>query len=129
MKEIKITIPDNLTPEAEAILIGKKLIQKALSGTGTSQDTKRIGDEVKIIYPDTMIKVIRVNEEKPVVLCTCSICNTEYQSDAAKYYFTNYGGNVRKLPVCSEACVSIVVNSFPGRTAAKKKDLKHFRYY
>jgi hypothetical protein len=128
MKPIIVKVPDNLTPLQEALAVSKKLTQKALSGSG-SAIKNRIGDEINIIEPEQQIIIQRVNKEKPIEFCKCSVCHTEYQSNLAAYYFTNYGGSVRKMPVCSPECVSIMVSAFPGRIADNKKKLIPVRFF
>lgn len=128
-KEIKIQMPDNLSEEQEAIFISKNIIQKALSVSASSKSRPRIGNEITITEPETIIRVTRVSKEKPIEFCKCPVCSTEYQSNMATPYFTNYGGNIRKMATCSKECVSVMVAAFPGRTAATKSGLTPLRRF
>lgn len=114
-KEIKIQIPDDLSKAEEIIAIAKGLARKALSDNPRTPKSKRIGNEVSVLETEFTIKVERVSKEKPIELCKCSLCGTEYQSSLAKSAYTNYGGPIRQLFYCSTACVDIVVSAFPER--------------
>lgn len=123
MAKIVVKIPDNLTKEQEIIAIAKKLHQKNVSGRGTNREQLKIGTEVKVLETETEILIQRVSHEKPIEFVNCPVCTINYQSNTASYYFTNYGGNVRKNPVCSKKCVQTMVDAFPGRVSANKKKL------
>lgn len=128
-KDIIIKIPDDLTPEQEAIAIVKKMRQKLLSSVGRNKEQKRIGTEINIIHPETDIKIIRQSKEKPIKFCKCNVCNKDYQSDKAVYAYTNYGGVPRKIATCSPQCVNDLVAFSPDRISASKKSLKPLRFF
>lgn len=129
MKEIIIKIPEGLTKAEEGVLIGKALIKRALTSSGRNAEQKRIGTEISIVETESRIIVQRTSNEKIIEFILCPICNTEYQSNTAKYYYTNYGGTVRKNATCSNECVKMVTDLFPGRTSAHKKNLKTLKFY
>jgi hypothetical protein len=129
MKKIIISIPDNLTPLQEAAAIAKKMTQKALSGSSMNKGRARIGTEIKIKDLETEIVIKRVSSEPIIEMVECPVCNGEYQNNTAKFYYTNYGGNVRKKPVCSDICVNAMCDAFPGRISANKTALKAVRLF
>lgn len=129
MKKIEIKIPDDLTPEQEAVAISKKLMQKAIGNSPKNKDQKLIGSGLTITDLQTQITITRVSKEKPITLCTCSVCGTQYQSNLAAYYWHNYGGNPKKIAVCSEVCKSFVIELLRGRAAATKNKLTPIRFY
>lgn len=124
MKTIKISIPDNLSEEKEVFAIAKKLQQKALSGNAKNKDVLRIGDNVDFKELQTQIIITRVSSEKPIEMVTCNVCNCEYQSNTAKYYFHNYGGKPQKRAVCSTECQNFMVENFGVRVAKSKSKLQ-----
>lgn len=129
MPDITIKIPDNLTSLEEAALIAKKLTQKALSGSARGSKN-RIGTEIKIIEQKTNIVIERVNKEKPIETLKCNVCGCTYQSNMAKIYFTNYGGKIRSIKVCSSQCIEDVITMFPdGRVAKSRSKLKPLRVF
>jgi hypothetical protein len=126
-KEIVIQVPDNLTPEKEAILVSKELLKKAK--LLTDQSAKQIGDAIRIIEPETLIRVKRVITEKHITMCTCSVCGTIFQSNIGVPYWTNYGGNPRKKLVCAEECRATILSLFPDRTAPSRQKLVPLRFW
>lgn len=125
MKTIKIKIADNLTPAQEALEIGKQLTKKSLSGGGQNKEVKRIGNQLDVIDITTQIIVERVSTEKPIEMLKCNVCGCEYQSNMAKSYFHNYGGKRQKRNVCSDDCVSFMVENFGVRVAKSAMKLPH----
>lgn len=121
-KDIKITIKEGLSPSDEVVAIAQQLAKKTLpiarKGIGNGKDT------VNISHTTSTITVERVSTEKPIQFCKCPVCESEYQSNIAVYYWTNYGGSTRKKPTCSLECAQAVVDALPGRTALKSRDLK-----
>lgn len=128
-KEIKITIPDTLTPAEEMALVFKKIRQKHLSGGASNRDILRIGDEINIIEPESVIRIIRRSTEKPIKFCSCPVCKTEYQQNTGVNYFTNYGGAIRKKEVCSSECATFMADNFPGRVSLKRNKLAPVRMF
>jgi len=133
MKTIKIEIADNLSPKEEALAISKQLVQKSLTTGGQNKDVKRIGTQVDVIDLKTIIEIERISTEKPVTMLTCNVCGCEYQSDMAKHYFHNYGGNRTKRSVCSDKCRDFMVDMFGVRIAKSASKLpapiNYFRKY
>lgn len=124
MKKIRIKIPDNLSPEEEAVEIGQRLVQKALSGSATKRESKRIGDFVEIKELETNIIIERVSHQKNIELVKCNVCGCDYQSDLFKSVWHNYGGKHRKIHVCSESCQKELLLFLGKRASIKRKDLK-----
>ncbi len=109
-KSIRITIPDNLSKEEEVFAISKKLQQKALSSHGRQEDKKMIGDYNQVIDLTTTIIVERKSKEKPIEIVKCPACSCEYQNDMFLPVFINYGGNKKKIKVCSESCQNDIID-------------------
>jgi len=128
MKKIEIKIPDNLSPEKEAILIAKKLIQKSISGSA-KEETRLIGSGVTIEHTQTQITITKESKEPVITMVKCNICGSEYQNNTAHYFWHNYGGNQRKVGVCSKDCQKSAVNFFGIRAAISKNKLKPFIQY
>lgn len=122
-KNITIKIADNLTGQQEVIAITKQLAKKQLSSGGQNKDVKRIGDEINITNLKTTITVERVSTEKPITMVKCNVCNCEYQSDSAKYYYHNYGGNRQRRSVCSNDCLNYVLDNFGDRVQLSARKL------
>ena len=130
MKKTVIEIPDDLTPIQEVAAIAKQMSQKALeSYSPVFRNRLRIGSDITVKDLTTEFVIKRVSADPIIEMVKCSVCGTDYQSNAAKFYFTNYGGNNRKKPVCSDNCVELMAVAFPGRCAAKKSSLKPLRFF
>ena len=128
-KNIVISIPDNLSEEKEIIAIAKKLTQKAISGNGISKENLRIGTQVDYRDLQTTITINRVSNEKPIEMITCNVCGCDYQNNTAKPYYQNYGGRVKKVSVCSNECVDLIVSVLGDRASKTKSKLKTIRFY
>ena len=102
--------------------IAKQLAKKTI-GDSTTKQQKQIGNQVSVLETEFTISVERVSKEKPIELCKCSVCGTEYQSNLASFAYTNYGGPVRRLSYCSDACADAVASALPGRIARKKSEV------
>lgn len=129
MNKIEIKVPDNLTPEKEALLIAKKLQQKQLSGSGKSKDQLRIGTEVTVQHLQTQITITRTSTEKPIEMVKCNVCGCEYQNNTAVHYWHNYGGKPIQMAVCSTDCQDAVIEFLGDRAAITKNKLKSIRLY
>lgn len=116
-KIINIKIADNLNEQEEIFAIAKQLTQKHLSSGGQNKAVKRIGDEINITDLKTTIIIDRVSTEKPITMNTCNVCGCEYQSNVAKHYFHNYGGNRKKRFVCSTECQQFMIDTFGCRVS------------
>ncbi len=129
-KSIKITIPDNLSQEEEVFAISKKLQQKALSSHGRQEDKKMIGDYNKVIDLTTTIIVERKSKEKPIEMVKCPCFENNYQNDMFLPVFINYGGNKKKIKVCSESCQKdIIAVCGEGRAAKTSRGVKPVRTF
>lgn len=128
-KELIIIIPDNLTPRQEALMISHKLLQEAIPYTPRNKAPLLDNAALQLIYPETLIRIIRQKNEHTVELFKCPVCGTQYDIKTATYYFTNYGGSIRRQPSCSVNCVNVLVSNFPGRIAAKRKLLRACRTF
>ncbi len=129
-KSIRITIPDNLSKEEEIFAISKKLHQKALSSHGSQNDKKMIGDYNQVIDLTTTIIVERKSKEKPIEMVKCPACNCEYQNDMFLPVFINYGGNKKKIKVCSESCQNDIIDVCgEGRAAKTSRGVKPVRTF
>jgi predicted nucleic acid-binding Zn ribbon protein len=126
MKKVEITIADNMTPQQEAVEIFKQLAQKAIA---EKPKQKRLGQVVEVIDQKTLITVTRTSEEKVIPTKTCSVCGTEFTPDVAKHYFHNYGGNTRKVAVCSSKCREIMVEYLGDRASKSKAGLKSLKFF
>lgn len=127
-KRIELEIPDGLSSYEEAAEIGKRLMQKSLSGSGYDRNNKQIGERTKIKHLETII-VIKRKGGKYIETLKCSVCGCDYQSDLAKKIFVNYGGVTKQRTYCSDNCDQSVIDVCgTGRAAFKKKDLK-FNYF
>lgn len=126
MNKIIITIPDGLSDKEEVIAIAKKMEQKRLSGSGVNKEQLKIGTEITVKNVDTAIIVKRVNKEPIIQMITCNVCGCEYQNNTASYYYHNYGGNKKKVAVCSVDCRDSIVSFLGCRASVSKSKLKHF---
>ena len=125
MKKVNIHIPDDLTPAEEASYIAKALSRKALGGT----KQKLIGTGYDIKDTKTQIIIERVSPEPVVVLKPCSVCNVEFDIKKGTKLYTNYGGSVRELIVCSKTCGETMIDLVGPRVTFKKKEMKRFAFY
>ena len=122
MITIKIRIPDNLTPSQEAFAISKQLSDKKL--LGDDNNLKKIGQGFTIKEASFKIEVERFSKEKVITFHTC-VCGNEYQSNFAKKYYTNYGGEIKKHLVCSDDCRETILDFLGKRAAINKSKLNH----
>lgn len=129
MRKIEIKIPDNLTQQEEVVAISKKLMQRSLTGSGASKEIKRIGTEVNIIDLHTQINIIRESKEPVIEMVKCNVCGCDYQNNTASFYWHNYGGNPKRVAVCSEKCVNAVVEYLGDRAATSKYKLKRLKFF
>src|SRR5690349_4308451 len=120
---IEIKIPDTLSEKEEAVLIAKKLSQKALSGSGRNKEQKRIGVFLEPKMLKTTITIIRECKEKPIEFIKC-YCGCEFEKGKESHYFHNYGGKVKKVEVCSDDCLDFVLENFGERVQKSKSKLK-----
>lgn len=126
MKKIDIKIPDGLTPEKEAVLIAKKILQKQLSSNAKNTNTKLIGGGITIEHTQTQITITRESKEPIIEMVACNACGNQYQNNTALYLWHNYGGKPRKMAVCSKNCQINVISFLGNRAATSKNKLKPF---
>lgn len=131
MKTI-IKIPIGLSPKEEIREIAKLLNTKLLSGNGKSKQQIAIGDDVNVTELNSLIEIQRIGE-KPAEYVKCNICGCEYQSNFFQKVFTNYGGKVKLIKVCSNKCQEDLINTCGEGRAAKTKGklsptILHFKH-
>lgn len=126
MKNIKIEIPANLSPEKEAIEIAKKLVNSNLM---LGNNNVKIGDgHLEVQSLNTIIEVKRIPKEP--LMCQCSICETHFEKPTGKKLFTNYGGKVKETIYCSEGCRKTIINVLTeNRYSFKRSSLQTFRLF
>lgn len=107
MKKIKIQIPDNLSPEEEALEIGKQLASNRLLGNSSNL---LLGSGYEVKHMTTQIEVERIPVEDTIETCKCEICKTEFEKKLGKKVYHNYGGNRNVLLYCSDTCRDTVMN-------------------
>lgn len=123
MKEINITIPDNLEPKEEVLAIAQKLDKKILP-----LNQKRIGESFDVKHLQTVIIVNRKPIEKPIILKECSVCSSLFEKKNGKGLWVNYGGTQKRKHYCSEGCRDTILKLVgTGRAAIKKQDLNAIR--
>lgn len=121
MEIIRITIPDDLTPEQELLEIGKKLGKKMLP----QNNQKMLGSGYTIKHLQTAIVIERKSTVKPIVTRECSVCQTLFDQCVGKGFWTNYGGKIRRIYVCCEECRKQYMGILgDGRCAKTKSGLK-----
>ena len=126
MEKIIITIPDNLTPQQEALAISEQLGKKYLP----SSSLKLIGSGYEVKHLETQIVIRREAVEKPVVTCECSVCSTVFEKSLGKDLWVNYGGIDKKRKYCSDICRNTVIAICgDGRASIKRKELKRVVAY
>lgn len=126
MEKIKIEIPDNLSPEDEAILLAKILEKKLLP----SSNNKKIGSGYEMKKLETQIIIKRVSIEKPVITRECKVCDNIFAQNAGRVLWVNYGGKRQKKYYCSDDCLDFVLNIVGShRAALRKLKLKQIRTY
>lgn len=127
-KSIKITIPDNLSKEEEGAAIYSKL-----SGKLIENNKKAIGDfSVQELTTSLTITVERKNmsKEKIIEMVKCPCCENNYQNDMFLPVFINYGGNKKKIKVCSSSCQKDIIDVCgEGRAAKTSRGVKPVRTF
>lgn len=123
METIKITIPDNLTPEQEIIRIAKQIGKKMLPSG--KKEHLALGDGYEIKHLQTIIKIERKPTEDAIVTQEC-FCGTVFLRKAGHKLYTNYGGTKRTLRYCSETCRQSVIDIAGEGRVSKTRNLKPF---
>lgn len=122
MKKIKITIPDNLTPQEETFAIAKQLGSKLIEN---KQGKKLLGSGYEIKHTQTEIIINREPVEKPIKTSECTVCNTTFENSLGSVLYINYGGSRKKKIYCSDNCRDVVRDICgEGRTSIKRSNLK-----
>ena len=122
MKKIKITIPDNLTPQEETFAIAKQLGSKLIEN---KQTTKLLGSGYEIKHTQTEIIINREPVEKPIKTTECTVCKTVFENKLGSVLYINYGGSHKKKIYCSDNCRDVVRDICgEGRASIKKGKLK-----
>lgn len=126
MELIKITIPDDLTPEQEMLAIGKKLGKKMLP----QNNQPMLGNGYTIKPLKTAIVIERKSMVKPIVTRECPICHTLFDQSIGKSFWHNYGGKPTKKYVCCEECRQEYMSFIPGnRCSIKRSKLQPIRTF
>lgn len=123
MEKIKITIPDNMTPQQEAFEIAKQLGKKMLP-----QGNLAIGNGYTIQHQQTVIEINRKPVKEPVVTRTCSVCSTIFLNKLGKPVYMNYGGAVRKRLYCSGECQEAVFVICGDRASKSRGKINYINY-
>lgn len=121
MEIIKITIPDNLTPDQELLAIAQQLGKKMLP----SKNQNLLGAGYELKHLQTAIVINRVTTEKIIVTRVCPICDTIFDHSIGKRLWTNYGGVKKQHHYCSDDCRDVMESIVgDGRSSRSKNKLQ-----
>lgn len=119
MQKINITIPDNLNPNDELLVIVKQL-GKAFLPT----NKKLLGSGYEVKNLETQINIKREPIEKPIVTRECPVCLTVFEQKIGKKLWINYFGNYKQKHYCSSECRETVFQLVGiGRASIKRREL------
>ena len=117
MEKIEISIPEGLSKQEEALMIGKMLTQKIL---GTKY-CKQIGAGYEINHLETQIIITRNPTEEVTVTKQCNCCETIFDISIGIILYHNYGGLVKTMTICSNECKEFILCHFGDRISEKKR--------
>lgn len=123
MEKIRISIPDNLTPEQEVFKIAQHLGAKMLPKG--EMNKIYIGNGYEIKESQTVIEIVRIPTEKVLVTHEC-FCGIVFTRSVGYKLYSNYGGKTKTLYYCSDNCRQQVIDIAGERVSKIKNKLKPF---